>query len=188
MNCQCNNENNECQDKANLIAIEPEKMEALNDLLTKRGHDAGSLITVLQGTQEILGYLPVAAMREIAEKMNIPNSRVYGVATFYTQFRFQPVGKHMILLCQGTACHVNGAEQIETALCNELQLEMGATSEDRLFTLSSAACLGCCSLAPVMMINGQAFGPLTPEKARSIVRDIRKQEKKATNGGAAHVN
>jgi NADH-quinone oxidoreductase subunit E len=170
------------------MTIEPEKKQAIDDLLARYKHDPGNLITVLQETQEILGYLSIVTMREIAGCMNIPSTHVYGVATFYTQFRFQPIGKHHILLCEGTACHVNGAKLIETALVDELKLEMGQTSEDKLFTLSSAACVGCCSLAPVIMINGQAYGPLTPDSARKVVSNIRKQENTATTGGDAHDN
>jgi NADH-quinone oxidoreductase subunit E len=91
------------------------------------------------------------------------------------------MGKYVILLCQGTACHVNGSEKIETALSEELKIKLGETTADGLFTLTDAACLGCCSLAPVMMINGQAYGPLTPDKARGIIRGIYAQE----NQGAA---
>jgi len=156
--------------------------------LNRYNNEPGSLIAVLQETQEIMGFLPIAILREIAGRMNIPGCRVYGVATFYAQFRFQPIGKNLILLCKGTACHVNGAEHIETSLCSELELEMGQTSADGLFTLSSAACLGCCSLAPVMVINGQAYGPLTPDRARAVVREMRSRETKSAKGGDSYAN
>ena len=99
-----------------------------------------------------------------------------GVATFYTQFRLTPVGKYMIMLCKGTACHVNGAERIESAICEELSISDGETTEDGLFTLKCVACLGCCSLSPVMMINEDTYGSLTPEKAINILREIRAKE------------
>ncbi|MDO4539958.1 MAG: NADH-quinone oxidoreductase subunit NuoE [Syntrophomonadaceae bacterium] len=175
-----------CQCKGDAACCQPDieaGMAALDALIDRYGDDPGNLITVLQGAQDIYRYLPLPVMQHIAQRMDIRSSRVYGVATFYAQFRFEPVGKHLILLCQGTACHVNGADQIETALADELKLKMGETSADQLFTLSSAACLGCCSLAPVMMINGTAYGPLTPDKARAIIRDIRKQEE--AQGGVA---
>jgi len=136
-----------------------------------RGID-GSLITVLQKAQDIYGYLPLPVLQHIADHLGVKRAKIFGVATFYAQFRLKPMGKYIILLCQGTACHVNGAEKIETALCDELKIKMGETSEDGIFTLNEAACLGCCSLAPVMMINGRAYGPLTPDKARQIIREI----------------
>ena len=132
----------------------------------------GSLITVLQKAQGIYGYLPEDVIRHIAEEMQIPAARVFGVATFYTQFRFRPVGKYFIELCKGTACHVNGADTIAKALQDELGIEDGGTTADGLFSLKEVACLGCCSLSPVMMINETAYGSLTPQKARDIVRKI----------------
>ncbi len=132
----------------------------------------GSLITVLQKAQDIYGFLPLSVLEHISNELGIKRARIYGVATFYAQFRLKPMGKYIILLCQGTACHVNGSDKIETALCDELKIKMGETTADGIFTLNEAACLGCCSLAPVMMINGRAYGPLTPDKARYIIRDI----------------
>ncbi|MCL2797396.1 MAG: NADH-quinone oxidoreductase subunit NuoE [Firmicutes bacterium] len=135
--------------------------------------DATGLITVLQKAQEAYGYLSGELMVYIARKMGLPPAKVYGVATFYAQFRLKPVGKHLILLCQGTACHVNGSEAIEEAICAELGIKEGETTPDGLFTLTSVACLGCCSLSPVMMIGGETFGTLTPDKARAILKNIK---------------
>jgi len=154
----------------------------IEELLQNNQEDSGNLIAVLQGAQKVYGYLPRLALSHIARRMGVKPARVFGVATFYTQFRFTPVGKYLILLCEGTACHVNGAERIKTALGDELNIEAGQTTADRLFTLDTAACLGCCSLAPVMMINGQAYGPLTPDKARSIIRSIYKREGQLREG------
>ncbi len=144
----------------------------IREVLDYYRHQAGSLITVLQETQAIYGYLPMKALLVIARELKLKPSKVYGAATFYTQFRLQPVGKHLILLCQGTACHVNGADRVAIALCEELKINIGETTADGVFTLDTAACLGCCSLAPVMMIDGQAYGPLTPDKARAVIRKI----------------
>ena len=99
-----------------------------------------------------------------------------GVATFYSQFRLEPLGKYLIMVCQGTACHVNGSEKVSAAVSEYLGIESGKTTADGLFTLEKVACLGCCSLAPVIMINGEAFGNLTPEKAVDILAEIRKKE------------
>ena len=98
-----------------------------------------------------------------------------GVATFYTQFRLKPVGKYLIMLCKGTACHVNGADRIETALSEELGISDGETTDDGLISIKNVACLGCCSLSPVMMINDETYGSLTPEKAVGIIRELKER-------------
>ena len=133
----------------------------------------GSLITILQKAQEIYGYLPTDVLYAIAEKTGKSPAKVMGVATFYTQFRLKPVGKNLILLCKGTACHVNGADGIEQALAEELGVGDGETTDDGLFSIKTVACLGCCSLSPVMMINEETYGSLTPAKAKEIVRRIK---------------
>ena len=172
MSCCC-----QAEEKITIENVSTEaQLSGLEDLIIRFGGVEGSLISVLQGIQEVYGYLPRPVLEYISERLGIKKARIYGVATFYAQFRLTPVGKHLILLCQGTACHVNGADKIEAALCDELRVEMGGTTSDRLFTLNAAACLGCCSLAPVMMIDGQAYGPLTPDKARNVIRFIYKQE------------
>lgn len=136
----------------------------------------GSLITILQKAQEIYGYLPMDVIYHIAERTGSTPAKVLGAATFYTQFRFRPVGKNLILVCKGTACHVNGADRIMQAVCDELGIEDGGTTDDGVFSVKSVACLGCCSLSPVMMIGDRAYGSLTPDKARGIIRDIYKKE------------
>ena len=133
----------------------------------------GSLITILQKAQDIYGYLPREIMEHVAGALKLKTAKVYGVATFYTQFRFAPVGKYLINLCQGTACHVNGAKMIEEAVFEELGISDGQTTEDNLFTLNNVACLGCCSLSPVMMINGETYGTLTKEKVREIFAELK---------------
>jgi len=151
-------------------------LEKLKPVLEKYSAARGGLITILQKAQDIYGYLPLEVLRYIAEKTGVKPASVYGVATFYTQFRLNPVGKHVILLCQGTACHVNGSESILLALSEELKINEGQTTDDGTFTLESVACLGCCSLAPVMMIDGEAYGKLTPDKARQVIKEIYKKE------------
>ncbi len=135
----------------------------------------GSLITVLQKAQGIYGYLPQDVLEHIARQLDIPSARVFGVATFYTQFRFQPVGKYFIELCKGTACHVNGADTIARTITETLGIADGETTADGLFSLKCVACLGCCSLSPVMMINGETYGSLTPAKVRDILSQKRKE-------------
>lgn len=159
--------------------LEKFDLTLLDPVLDEYRDQDGSLIPVLQDAQDIYGYLPMQVLRHIAVELGVKPARVYGVATFYTQFRLTPVGKYVILLCQGTACHVNRSERLESVLCEELKIKPGETTPDRLFTLMNVACLGCCSLAPVMMINGQAYGQLTPEKACGIVRDLYAREQAA---------
>ncbi len=152
-------------------------LDQLAPVLDKYKHKPGSLITILQKAQEIYGYLPMDVMEHIAEVTGVKPAELFGVATFYTQFRLEPIGKYLIMLCMGTACHVNGAAPICDAICDELKIEDGETTEDRMFTLNNVACLGCCSLSPVMMINGETYAKLTPDKTRKILRGIKKAEK-----------
>ena len=133
----------------------------------------GSLITILQHTQDIYGYLPKEAIIKISEATGIAESEIMGVGTFYTQFRFQPVGKYLIMLCQGTACHVNSSELILQTIKDELGINDGETTDDGLFSLKCVACLGCCSLSPVMMINDNTYGSLTPDKTKKILKELR---------------
>ena len=155
------------------IECEDAKKQALNFVVQKNNSDSKRLISILQGAQEIYGYLPVEVIYDLAAQLGISPAKIMGVASFYAQFRLEPVGRYVIMLCKGTACHVNGADKIEAAIKNELKIEVGHTTEDGLFTLKTVACLGCCSLSPVMMINDQAFGSLTAEKAVDILRKFR---------------
>jgi NADH-quinone oxidoreductase subunit E len=141
-----------------------------------RYHSApGELIPLLQSAQEHFGYIPRRAIRYIAEVTNIPESTVYGVITFYSQFRLQPMGKYMVRVCAGTACHVSGSKILIEAVQDELGVEVGGTTADGLFTLFTVACLGCCSLAPVMMVNEETHGRLTPAAVRRILRGYRRK-------------
>ena len=153
-------------------------LSLLKDVLDEYASVKGSLITILQKAQDIYGYLPTDVIYHIAESVGTTPAEVMGVATFYTQFRLQPVGKYLIMLCQGTACHVNGSEKIETAICEHLGIKDGETTADGLFTLKDVACLGCRSLSPVMMINGETYGSLTPEKAISVLQKLREEASK----------
>jgi NADH-quinone oxidoreductase subunit E len=148
-------------------------METDLDYIRSYPPEPSSLIPLLQRTQERFGYLPRKVMEEIANYLGIPLSRVYGVATFYAQFRFEPLGKYVVKVCHGTACHVNGAVNIAQALKEVLGIEEGQTTEDSLVTLERVACLGCCSLAPVIMINEKVFGKLTPEKVRKLIKQLK---------------
>jgi len=162
MQCQCQ------QQQSDLSLLAP--------VLKEYAAVPGSLITILQHAQEIYGYLPTDVIYHIAEQTGTTPARVMGVATFYTQFRFQPVGKYLIMLCDGTACHVNGSSRIAAAVQEYLHVENGGTTADGLFSFSIVACLGCCSLSPVMMINENTYGSLTPAKVLDILKEIQAKE------------
>ncbi|MBR5872848.1 MAG: NADH-quinone oxidoreductase subunit NuoE [Oscillospiraceae bacterium] len=148
----------------------------LDPVLDELSSVPGSLITILQKAQEIYGWLPKDVVFHIAERTKTTPAEVFGVASFYSQFRLEPIGKYLILACDGTACHVNGSEKVFSAVTEYLGVESGKTTSDGLFTFEKVACLGCCSLAPVIMINGEAFGNLTPEKAVSVLKNLREKE------------
>ena len=149
-------------------------LKLLSKILKKYAAKKGTLIPILQETQKIYGYLPREALILIAEESNTDISQVYGVATFYAQFRFTPVGKYLIRVCHGTACHVSGAERITEVCEEELQIKDGKTSGDLQFTLESVACLGCCSLAPVLTVDENTHGRLTDREVRKILAKYKK--------------
>jgi len=135
-----------------------------------------NLIAILQHAQDIYGYLPTELLVYIALKIGIKPAKIMSVVSFYTQFRTKPIGKNLILLCQGTACHVNGSVAIEETIKKTLGVEEGDISSDGLFTYNNVACIGCCSLAPVMMIGDKTYGRLTKDSTVKILRDIAEQE------------
>jgi NADH-quinone oxidoreductase subunit E len=143
--------------------------KAFRDLLREMEGAKGNVIPLLQRTQDIFGYLPQDAMREIARATGRATAEIYGVATFYAQFRFTPMGKHVMKVCHGTACHVQGADSLDTVVEQKLGVAPGNTTADGEFTVERVACLGCCSLAPVVMIDGEVYGRLTGDKLGKIV-------------------
>jgi len=130
----------------------------------------GALIPLLQEAQEIFGYLPGDVMKKISREVGVPFSKTFGVATFYSQFHLKPRGRNIIRLCQGTACHVRGAAKVFEAVSNDLGVDRNETTEDRRYTLETVACLGACGLAPVMMVNDDTHGRLTPDKAIAEIK------------------
>jgi len=162
-------------------------VKLLEPCLEKYAGTKGSLIAILQEAQDIYGYLPVGLLAYVACRTGVKPAKVMGVVSFYTQFRTKPVGKNLILLCQGTACHVNGSSAIEEAIKDYLKVEEGEISEDGLFTYNNVACLGCCSLSPVMMIGDKTYGKLTKNSVVKILKEIADNEAKGNetgNGGA----
>lgn len=148
----------------------------LDPVIEEKKHIKGSLIPLLQAVQETYGYLPEKVLQYVSEKTKVPLSRIYGVITFYAQFYQKPRGKHIIKLCQGTACHVKGGKGILEEVERTLGTKAGETTEDLMFTLETVACLGTCFLAPVKMIDDQYYGRLTPRSALKVIEKIRKAE------------
>ena len=169
MNLNCTNK---CAQEFSLDKLGMD-ITLLEPCLEKYADVEGSLITILQTAQDIYGYLPIELLAYIARRTGVKPAKVLGVVTFYTQFRTKPVGKNLILLCQGTACHVNGSARIEEAVRSFLGVEEGEISDDGLFTYNNVACLGCCSLAPAMMIGDKVYGNLDKAKTVKILESVR---------------
>jgi NADH:ubiquinone oxidoreductase subunit E len=152
-------------------------LSAIDEVITRHGTGADKAIPLLQDIQSHFGYLPQEALRYLASKTQCTPAQIYGVVTFYSQFRLQPVGKHMIRVCHGTACHVQGAERISQTVSDMLHIDDGETTEDGLFTLEKVACLGCCSLSPVIMVDDTVYGKLTRSQVQKILKQYIGQEK-----------
>lgn len=145
--------------------------EQLSRIYSQFQGNAQELIPILQKVQEEFGYLPKEAMDSVAGFAGVPVSKAYGVATFYTMFRFKPIGKKHVCVCRGTACHVRGADQILDQAKRELNVEEGDTTDDGEYSLETVACVGCCALAPVVVINGKVSGRLTPQKIGRTLKE-----------------
>ena len=143
--------------------LTPEVMAQIDEIIERLKDTPGSLITVLAEAQGLTGYLPVELQEHVAAGMNIPSSTVYGVVTFYSFFSMIPKGRHIIKLCLGTACYVRGIQEVANRLENELNIKVGETTEDRRFTLEAVRCLGACGLAPVMVVDEDTHGGVTPD-------------------------
>ncbi|HEY93140.1 MAG TPA: NADH-quinone oxidoreductase subunit NuoE [Dehalococcoidia bacterium] len=149
--------------------------ERLSPILAPYRRQRGALIPVLQKVQEELGYLPEEAVSEIAFFLGLSESEVYGVASFYAQFRFERQGEHTVKVCQGTACYVRGGRRILELVKRELGIEPGETTEDYGFSLERIACFGSCALAPVMVVNKTVYGRMTTAKARKTLALYRRE-------------
>ncbi|NHI93862.1 MAG: NADH-quinone oxidoreductase subunit NuoE [Candidatus Lokiarchaeota archaeon] len=164
----------------------PQHILELNDLeknevskiLEENQYKKQNLISILQSIQEIYDYLPSNIIYFISEELKISPAEIYGVATFYTQFKLHPKGKNVIICCEGTACHVKGSPLILSYLENELGIKSGETTKNGLFSLESVACLGCCAISPVMVINNQIHGNLTLKKVNKIISQLRNEIEK----------
>ena len=146
------------------------KFQQLQQVIDEYKGKPGSLIPIMQKAQDIFGYLPLEVQQYIADGLNVPLQNIYGISTFYSQFNLEPKGKHSIGLCMGTACYVRGAQLVLDKIQEQLGISMGETTEDKMFTLVATRCLGCCGLAPVMMIDDNVYGRLTPDQIPEILK------------------
>ncbi|KHO62148.1 NAD(P)-dependent iron-only hydrogenase diaphorase component iron-sulfur protein [Thermoanaerobacter sp. YS13] len=146
-----------------------EKVERFKKALEQLKNVPGSLIAIMNEAQEIFGYLPIEVQLYISKEMNVPLTEIFGIATFYSRFTLKPSGKYKINLCMGTACYVRGAAMVLEKIKEKLGIQVGETTPDGKFSLEPTRCLGACGLAPVMMINGEVFGRLTPDDVDEIL-------------------
>ena len=150
-----------------------DKYAALAQVIDELKNEPGALMPIMQRAQDIFGYLPEDVQNIIAKGLDIPVSDVYGVATFYAQFNLEPKGKYIISVCLGTACYVKGAQLVLDELEKVLGVPAGSTTPDGLFTLNATRCLGACGLAPVIMVNDDVYGRLTPDQVAGIIEKYR---------------
>lgn len=153
------------------IHLPHSKVAELHTVCAEHHNDAGELINILHSAQEIFGYLPREVQELVAAELHIPVSRVYGVVTFYSFFTMTPKGKYPISVCLGTACYVRGAEKVMDEFKRQLEIKVGETTPDGLFSLDCLRCVGACGLAPVVTIGKKVYGRITPEKVREILSE-----------------
>jgi NADH-quinone oxidoreductase subunit E len=147
--------------------------QELADILIKSKKDRRHLISLLQQVQHKLGYISKEAMLAIADFLEIPESTVYGIATFYNLFRFTPPGKHPVKVCMGTACHLAGGRLVLEAMSRELDIQVGGITPDQEFSLERVACVGCCALAPVVVVSESVYPRMTPPKVEEVLVTIK---------------
>ncbi|MDD4202397.1 MAG: NADH-quinone oxidoreductase subunit NuoE [Candidatus Omnitrophica bacterium] len=160
-----------------MVATDDNKLQELKsymDICKEKEYPDSQLIAILHKAQALYGYLKRETMDEIAVHMNIPTAHIWGVATFYHYFNLKPVGKHIISVCLGTACYVKGAGKILDAIKRHLNIEVGETTEDKIFTLQEARCLGACGIAPVIMIDEKIYGELNEAKTIELLKKYEK--------------
>jgi NADH-quinone oxidoreductase subunit E len=155
--------------------LEPSAKEKLNQIFSRFKGTKDELIPVMEGVQDEFGYLSREVMHEISRFLKVPESNIYGVATFYALFRLVPRGKKMVSVCRGTACHVRGGSQILQEVEKHLGIKPGETTKDMEYSLETISCFGSCALSPVMVINKTVYGRMTPSKVGQVLADSRKQ-------------
>ena len=160
-----------CACSCNCITAEDPRFAELKSYIDSLKHEQGITMPVLQEAQRSFGYLPLEVQKFISENTGIPLAEIYGVATFYAQFRFVPPGLHHVKVCQGTACHVRGSGMIVDAISRTIGIEPGQTSTDGKFSLERVACFGSCALAPVVVLDDKVFGRMTAAKTKKLIED-----------------
>lgn len=145
----------------------------IDEIVKRVGVNKTPAMMILQAIQSAYGYVSPEMLEHVTGLTGIPSSTLYSIVTFYAQFRLEPVGENLIQVCHGTACHLAGAERITEAMVMETGAEAGKTSEDRLFTVEKVACLGCCSMGPVITVNGETHGNVTPDKVQKLIKERR---------------
>ena len=148
-------------------------MERIDSTIEKYRSGEISLVGVLQDISRVFGYLPEETLNRIAKELDVPVSRMYSLATFYTSFRLEPIGKKHVCICVGTACHVRGADRILDTIERELDLKAGETSKDLEYTLETVNCVGACALGPLVTVNGEYYGNIDQKKAQKLVGTMR---------------
>ncbi len=151
----------------------------LKEYIDSIKNSQGILMQTLQKAQDLFGYLPLEVQKFISEETNIPLADIYGVVTFYTQFTIEEKGRHKVGVCLGTACYVKGSQEVMDKLVEELGINVGQTTEDKLFTLEATRCLGCCGLAPVMTVDEDVYGNMDPKKVPEVIAKYKNQEVRA---------
>jgi len=154
---------------------EDSSLAIIDAIAHKHNARNGAVISILQEVQDTYGCVSKAAIQRIAENTGVAASEIYGIVTFYSQFRLEPLGENVIKVCHGTACHLNGAEKVADSICKCTGTKEGETSPDGKFTVEPVACLGCCSLAPAIMVNGEVHARLTTEKINNLVEDLKEK-------------
>lgn len=160
------------QKKAKVHPSGDDRYKIIDRTMKRFNYEKDALLEVLNAAQEAFGYLSEDLLYYVSHHLNVPMSRVYGVATFYHMFTFEPLGEHNCIICQGTACYVKGADQIEQALSEEFNIGAGETTPDGVFSLTTARCLGSCGLAPVVVLDGTVRGKETPDGIKARVREV----------------
>ncbi len=147
----------------------PEQKEKLLQVIAEKKNEPGALMPILQQAQEIYGYLPIEVQTIIAEEMDVPLEKVYGVSTFYSQFTLNPKGKYQVSVCLGTACYVKGSGAILEEIENKLGIKNGECTSDGKFSIDACRCVGACGLAPVMLVNDDVYGRMTPDQVEGVL-------------------
>lgn len=149
-----------------------EERNLIEQIVDRYDSEVGMLIPMMQDIQAKCGYLPAERLYSLAKRLNLPMSRLYAVATFYSSFRLAPKGAHEVTLCMGTVCYLKGAPSISEAICKEFRVEAGGTTRDRLFSFQAVNCVGACALAPVMIVDGKYYDAVTPQSALEILQEL----------------